>query len=172
MNKNKWISLALCAAMACLMLAGCMNNDGTMTPKTEASMAPADSAQPDANETNAVQSGLEQVFDWMTQGVNVESKINMISEIQSSRVVVNGQTALVGVTFANQYQGEMTERIHDMVAGEIQSADAGIQTVAVTAAKEDVDKINEIADKLQTGTPISEVEDEIASIIRNVTTIQ
>lgn len=172
MKKTKWISLALCAAIACLMLAGCMNTGGRVDPQTEPSVRPGESTSPGTDMKNAVVSGAERVFDWMTQGVTIEEKINMISEIQSSRIVVSDGTALVGVTFANQYQGEMTQRIRDMVAGEVQAADPAIQSVAVTANQEDVDKINQLADKLQTGTPIGELQDEIDSIIRNVTTIQ
>jgi len=172
MNRNKWISLALSAALVCLMLTGCMNAGARVVPEAENGAMPDASVAPGTDATNAIVSGAEQAFDWLTQGISVESKINMISEIQKSRVIVSGQTALVGVTFANQYQGEMTQRIRDMVAGEIQSADAAIQSVAVTAAQEDVDRINAIADKLQTGTPMSEVQGEIDSIIRNVTTIQ
>ena len=115
---------------------------------------------------------MPEAFDWLNMGTGVEDKINMLSEIQTSRVIVNGNTALVGVTFTNQYKGEMTQRIHDMVAGEIQAADRNVQTVAVTAEEEDVRKINELADKMTAGTPASELESEIDAIVRNVTTVQ
>lgn len=174
-QNRKWMILTVCVLMGALILAGCMNTGSRVTPDVEGSAQPQSSMQPDMGATNQPGIGMPDVpavFDWLTGGSTVEQKINMLSEIQNSRVVVSGGTALVGVTFANQYKGEMTQRIHDMIAGEVQAADAAIQTVAVTAEKEDVDKINEIADKLASGTPVSELEGEIDSIIRNVTTIQ
>lgn len=172
-QSKKWMTLTASALLVCLMLAACTNAGALTTPQMENSQMPSATVQPTAEST--MQAGMPDIpaaFDWLTGGRTVEEKINMLSEIQSSRVIVNGATALVGVSFANQYKGEMTQRIRDMVAGEVQSADASIQSVAVTAEEEDVVKINQIADKLASGTPVSELEGEIDAIIRNVTTIQ
>jgi len=182
-KSNKWMAIALCAVMVCAILAGCMNAGARVTPNAEPSGRPEDSVMPgvDFGESaspssdgmnNASSAVLPAPFDWLNMGQSVQDKINMLSEIQDSRIVVNGNTALVGVTFTGQYKGEMTQRIHDMIAGEVQQADANIQSVAVTAEQEDVRKINEIADKIAAGTPASELETEIDSIIRNMTTIQ
>ncbi len=183
MKSKKWTATVLCAAMICVILTGCMNAGARVTPETEPSNRPEESVMPgvdfgesmspDANGTNnAGSAGLPAPFDWLNMGASVQDRINMLSEIQESRIIVNGNTALVGVTFTGQYKGEMTQRIRDMIAGEVQKADANIQTVAVTAEQEDVRKINEIADKIAAGTPVSELEGEIDSIIRNMTTIQ
>lgn len=174
-QNGKWVILMVCVLVGGLLLVGCMNTGGNVVPGTDGSVQPSASEQPtpeggDPSETDGPNASA--AFDWATGSGAVEERINMLSEIQQSRVVISGETALVGVTFANQYKGEMTQRIHDMVAGEVQEADPAIQTVAVTAEKEDVDKIHEIADKLAAGTPISELESEIDSIIRNVATIQ
>lgn len=175
MKKNrKWIALTACALVACLALAGCMNTGNRVTPDADPSASATQTATP-GNGTGMMPGAPSEApagFDWITQGNGVEQKINMLSEIQSSRVVVTGATALVGVSFANQYKGEMTQRIRDMVAGEVQAADPTIQTVAVTAEEEDVKNINQIADKIAAGTPVSELEGEIDAIVRNVTTIQ
>ncbi len=178
MKKNtKWMTMTLCAAMICLALAGCMNSNAEVTPNAEPSGQPDMSMQPDmifgaTTDPNASASPIAQAFDWLMNGPGVEDRINMLSEIQDSRIIVNGNTALVGVKFASQYQGEMTQRIRDMVAGEVQAADANIQAVAVTAEEADVQKIDEMADQIATGTPVSELESEIDAIVRNVTTIQ
>ena len=183
MKNNKWKAMVLCAALVCAMMTGCMNAGARVMPEAEPSGQPeasvmpgldmGQSAAPGTNAAGDVNgAGLNAPFDWLGMGATVQEKINMISEIQTSRIIVNGNTALVGVTFANQYQGEMTQRIHDMIAGEIQKFDSGIRSVAVTAEEEDVRKINEIADKIAAGTPVGELEGEIDSIVRNVTTIQ
>ena len=157
--------LALCAALCGCMNAGLRDNSGATASPTPAA---SDGASVMPNNTSAVAAA----FDWIANAGSVEQKINLLSEIESSRVVVTGNTALVGVTFASQYQGEMTSRIRDLVASEVQQADPAIKTVAVTSEKEDVDKINDIADRLSKGTPEKDVEAEIDAIVRNVTTMQ
>jgi hypothetical protein len=44
----------------------------------------------------------------------------------------------VGVVYTPQYKGEMTQRIRDMIAGEVMTADPSIQVVAVPAEAQDV----------------------------------
>ena len=86
--------------------------------------------------------------------------------------MVTGTTALVGVKFTSAYQGDVTERIREMVASEVMKADPSIQTVAVTSEKEDVDKIYEISEKLRSGTPADSLAEEINAIVRNATTLR
>ena len=86
--------------------------------------------------------------------------------------MVTGNTALVGVKFTSAYQGDVTERIREMVASEVMKADPSIQTVAVTSEKEDVDKIYEISEKLRSGTPADSLAEEINAIVRNATTLR
>ncbi len=191
---GKYFAAAAAALVLCLTLGGCMNTAGDVMPNTENSTSPQNSVQP--NDQNGMQSnnqnGMDSnsgsgmnngglmggtanapiTFDWLQMGTSVEDKINMLSEIEKSRIVVNEGTALVGVQFAGQYQGELTQRIRDMVAGEVMAADASVQTVAVTADAEDVQKINRIADQIASGTPVQDFKQEIDSIVRNVTTLQ
>ena len=177
MKNNKWTAIILCALTGCLILAGCMNAGARVIPGAESTAQPENSFMPGLDfgatvmpQTTAT--GMPELFDWLQGRSDVEGRINMISEIRSSRVIVNGNTALVGVVFADEYQGEMTRRIHDMVAGEIQTADRNIRTVAVTAAEEDVRKINELADRIDAGESVDQLEGEIDAIVRNVTTVQ
>lgn len=174
MKKNVgWIVMALCAALACVALTGCMNSGKPASPTAQPGERPEASA---AAGTDAIgmtnPATAAPAFDWAQKGAEVEAKIGLLSEIQSARVVVVGNTALVGVEFTGEYQGEMTQRIRDMVAGEVQTADPNVQTVAVTAEQEDVEKIKALVDRMAAGTPASELEGEVDSIVRNVTTIQ
>ena len=77
-----------------------------------------------------------------------------------------------GVKFTNAYQGDVTERIREMVASEVMKADPSIQTVAVTSETEDVNRIYEISEKLRTGTPADTLTEEINAIVRNATTLR
>lgn len=111
-------------------------------------------------------------FDWMQRAAEVEDRIAQLSEVSEARVVVEGNTALVAVKFNPAYQGEMTERIREMVASEVMRADPQISTVAVTADDEDVRGVYELSDKATAGTPIEELRDKINEIVRNATTLR
>ena len=164
----------LALLLAGALLTGCMNSGGRTLGATPTPSTPQNSAMPGTTGGTETQNPAASAapYDWTNNARDVQDKINQLSEIQKSTVVVTGKTALVGVTFTSQYQGEMTSRIRDLVASEVQQADPAIKTVAVTSEKEDVAKINDIADRMAKGTPESELESEIDTIVRNVTTMQ
>lgn len=173
MNKFKGLLCVGLAVIVCLSMAGCMNTNRQPEPSPEITVDPT--AAPGTTDgpgllnqpTNAP---VVPKFDWVVNGKTVEDQINKISEISASRVIVTGETALVGIQFASEYKGELTDRIREMVAAEVKGADGNVQKVAVTAEANDVATINDIADKIQNGAPATDFEQEIDSIIRNVTT--
>ncbi len=170
MKHFKKIACAALAAAMCLALTACMNADAPKST-TETDFMPETSGAPTAtNGGGATERPV--AFDWLTGSGQVEGNVNRISEIADSRVVVAGTTALVGVKFAPQYQGEMTERIREMVAAEVMEADPSIQTVAVTAEGEDVDRVFDISDRLRAGENAEQLGGEINEIVRNATTLR
>ena len=64
------------------------------------------------------------------------------------------------------------ERIRQMVAAEVVKADPSIQTVAVTAEPEDVNRVYEISEALRAGSPADSQTDAINEIVRNATTLR
>ena len=125
-----------------LAAAGCMSA-GSSAPAVTATAAPAAvTAEPTAAAA---------MFDWHTGAQDVESAIVQLSEIKDARVLVVGNTALVGVKFDDAYKGEMTERIREMVAAEVKKADESIKTVAVTNETDDITGIYDISDKVRGG---------------------
>lgn len=192
-NRKIFVLLTLMTMLA-LTLTGCMGASNRPEPTPEVTLAPMTTDLPQVtgaatpNITPAATDGASAAptgsadaqssstpgapFDWMSQGEQVEQRINQLSEIASSRVIVNGDAALVAVEFSNQYQGELTQRIRDMVAGEVMAADANIKSVAVTSETEDVKSVGDLADKIKNGTAVQELKDDIDKIIRNVTTLR
>lgn len=195
MKRNAfWYALVLvcCAAS----LTACMNSTGTPeavnpTPFAEqtADVSPTGTGMLNDNGTGlstdngaatpqtvtsapAQQGAASGTFDWTSNAGDIENRINQISEIAESRVVVNEDTALVAVKFAPSYQGEMTERIREMVAAVIMEADPAVKTVAVTAEETDVQTVGSIADRIAAGTGIKELAEEIEKIVRNATTMR
>ena len=170
--KRKGIIILACALAALCVLTGCMNAADRLPGTNNAGATGGPSATDGASVMPNATSAIQTAFDWITGRTEVENKINLLSEIEQSRVVTTGSTALVGVTFAKEYKGEMTQRIQNLIAGIVEEADPNIQVVAVTSEKEDVDKINAIADKLGGGALDADAESQIDTIVRNVTTMQ
>ena len=125
-----------------------------------------------AGNTSSVSNGALGAFDWANSAADVEKAIAGISEIADSRVVVTNSTALVGVKFDNAYKGELTERIREMVSAEVLRADPAIQTVAVTSAAEDVDKVYALSEAIRAGRTADELSADINAIVRNATTLR
>ncbi len=174
---KKMMCLFLCVLSLSMALAGCMNAGGRQLGATDAPTDMLSTTQPRETESaltdrpGGTTAGTAP-FDWVNRASQVQDKINQLSEIESSTVVVTDKTALVGVTFTGSYAGELTQRIHDLVAAQVQQADANIETVAVTADEADVKAILELAGQIQSGKPVAELEQQIDAIVRNVTTMQ
>ena len=169
MKAFKYVLVAAMALTLCLSLAACMGNAaGNIRPQSTMET----NFMPEAT-TNAPQATPRpQGFDWSTGAGQIEANVTRLSEVSDCRVVVSGDTALVGVKFTPAYQGEVTERIRKMVAEEVMKADPAIQTVAVTAEEDDVTKVYEISDKVRLGEPLEALGEKINEIVRNVTTLR
>lgn len=190
MDKNRReIILAAGALLLALLLAGCMNagnrtnespNEAKPSdmpyvatdPERVTTPAPTQQAPMGAGNSgrNAASDASAEPYDWRGNAAQVEERIGQFSEIADSTIVVNGNTALVGVEFDPQYRGEMTERIRQMIAGVVMSFDAQVQTVAVTAEAEDVKTIRDLAVKMAEGDETS-IKTAMDKIIRNTTTL-
>lgn len=116
----------------------------------------------------------DSAFDWNSEAQSVESAIEQLSEVESARVAISGNTALVGVKFDAAYKGEMTERIREMIAGVVKKADSGVKVVAVTAEEKDVNSIFSIADRVRAGAGevYEDFKDDIETIVHNATTLR
>ena len=179
--KNLSLVIALVFVLA-FSVVGCVDRSGNPgkvgpSPTAEANFMPEEKSTGNAvqNAGNAIRNAGESIadaFDWTKGAADIEARINQISEISESRVVVNGNTALVAVKFAPEYRGEMTERIREMIAAEIMAADPQIQTVAVTADNDDVEDVFDIAEDILSGANAEELKDDINEIVRNATTLR
>ena len=165
MFARKSIFVVLALAIAALTT-GCMS----VGDETAATMPPQMTTRTavTAEPTGALQSA----FDWNTKAQEVENAIMQLSEVGDARVVVAGNTALVGVKFDDAYKGEMTERIREMIAGVVKQADPSIQSVAVTNETDDITGIYDISDQVRGGQNFDQFKDDINAMIRNATTLR
>lgn len=171
---KKMIAMLAILTLVGAMLTGCMTGGNVGdAPEPTADFMPMTTNNAASGASNgSVAAENNTRFDWKRDSARIEAQINRISEIAESRVVVTDDTALVGVKFDSAYQGEMTERIREMIAGEVKAADPQITTVAVTAFGDDVEDIYELADKMVNGRDLDDLKEEVSEIVRNATTLR
>ena len=184
---NKGLLFTMMLAALSLALTGCFRTTTGVTPTPTpvplvtnmpgaalpgATLAPGATLVPGGAAVPGTTGVPGQPLDWATKATTIENRINMFSEIQESSIVTSGNTALVGVVFAPQYKGQMTQRIRDMIAGEVMAADPSIQVVAVTAQAQDVATIKQLAQQQRSGATPDQIKAEVDKIVRNATTLR
>ena len=168
---KKLFFAALLVVAVSIAATGCMNraDEG----RVQASPAPSPNYMPQGSSSETgVAKQMADRFNWTTDAAKIEGRIGQISEISEARVVVTGDTALVGVKFNPAYRGEMTERIREMVAAEVMAADPEITTVAVTADADDVEEVYELSERTRLGRELDSLKGDIQEIVRNATTLR
>jgi len=170
----------LCVALACA-LAGCASNVGTplpspspygptMMPSSTMMPAPAmpgETASPGAT-VGPEATGVMSTEDATAAAKRVSDEVVKLSEIDKATTVVMGNTALIGVSFASQYRGQMTARIRDMVEERAKAAAPNIQRISITADPDLLARIQAILAKVQNGAGITEIGEEFSEIVNRV----
>ena len=176
MNRNKLWTLIPAALIMVAALAGCARNNPattpTVLPEATAMMTNPVGTPETSPEASPAGTQMAGPVDWTRDFAAVEGRLNMISEIETSTVLVSGDMALVGVTFTSAYQGEMTDRIQGMVAAEVMAADTAVTTVGVTSDPNDVAKITELANQVRAGSPPDDLPQQMTTILNNPTTMK
>lgn len=167
MFPRKFFALFL-AALIAVFMTGCMNTGKNQV----ATPVPTTVIAATAFVTTMPSTFAQTAYDWQTGAQNVENSIMQLSEVSDARVLVAGNTALVGIKFDPAYKGELTDRIREMIAGIIKQADPTIQTVAVTAQDKDVTDIYTMSDKVRAGEQMNTFNEDILAIVRNSTTMR
>lgn len=172
-NKKHWLAIALAAAI-CLTFAGCFNAATQPAEIPDETLAPPTTVEPLESLPPAPAEGQTQAqaFDWRTHADGVKNRIKLFSEIADCTLATAEQTAVVGLKFTTSYKGELTQRIKDMVAGELMAADPALTTVAVTSDPADYARIESLARRQQQNAPAQDLKPEIDQIAKNLNTLR
>lgn len=106
-------------------------------------------------------------------GEQIAEEVERLSEIDDAQVVVMGDTAIIAVEFDDQYKGEMTTRIQDMVKTRVQNVDKNIKNVRVTSDPSLFTTVGEMAQSLTSGTvkALDEIGDEFKTMLDKIVPI-
>ncbi len=147
---KKKLCIAVLSLLAAVLLVSCACDTApspspragaTATPRASlmpsASPAPSPETTPQASpEESGEAGGQESNTDTENKDMDADAlraEVEKLSEVKSAVVATMGDTALVGVTFDDAYQGTLTARITEMVTERVQSAEAALTNVRVTA---------------------------------------
>ena len=91
---------------------------------------------------------------------DMEDGIDLLSEVDDASVVAMGNKALIGLTFEPAYQGELDDRIRNMVLNRVQAVSKGVTEIHVTTDKAQKEAIDELEDKLDKAQSLTDITPE------------
>ncbi|MBE5787385.1 MAG: hypothetical protein E7324_07575 [Clostridiales bacterium] len=190
--KKLWMLMAL-LTLAAALLTGCASNADTLASPTPG--APMMTPQASPNITDDITDGIDNLMPGLIPSASpngtaapdmgaggiasledakrlsdaMEDALEMLSEVDDAYVVATGDTALVGLEFTAQYQGQADDRIKKMVLSRVRTVDQSIKGVAVTADPAQVRSIEALADSLEDATSLSAISAQAEEMISQLT---
>lgn len=175
----KRIRLLILITTAVVLLAGCMRNATTapsaapQARSTQSTTQPGDapdsmsSATPwvkDEENAAPVEGAIQTTAEAKRQAEAMEHALEALAEVDDADVVAIGRIALVGLEFADRYQGGLDERMKNAVLAQIQSVNRSINAVCVTADPALTKKIDALEDMLDDATDLSQIKQPFESL--------
>ncbi|MBR6186222.1 MAG: YhcN/YlaJ family sporulation lipoprotein [Clostridia bacterium] len=177
-NRSKLWILLLLGLSAALALTGCASGAATQASPTPAVSPSADplnfTANPDGAfmgtaEPGAGLSGGMTLEETKKAAEDMEDAVEKLSEISEAYVVPLGDTALVGVQFAREYQGQVDDRLKKMVLARLQTVDKAVTGVAVTDNAALVTGIEALSKAMEGASSLNDVNDKAEEILKQLT---
>ena len=168
-----------CTSNADTMPAPTVTTGNTTAPTT----APTQTAGPTVSISPDVTEGIDEMVSGMMPeaGVNsvqdakrvserVDEEVEKLSEVDEVDAVVAGNIALVGISYDDQYQGGLTERLKQMVTERAELVDRAITSVHATDEQDAVMKIAQLYEKLdENAITFEELQTQVLDIGSSIT---
>ena len=114
--------------------------------------------------------GVNTVEDSLRVSGQIADEVEKLSEVDDAEAVVAGNIAIVGVDYADQYQGGLTDRLKDMITERVETIDKAATSVHVTDSTETVSMIKELYRKLEkAGISFDELQTELLNLGSTIT---
>ena len=179
---KKTMVLLLLALLSAVLLTGCASSADTLPsptpgatnmlnnllPGSSASASPAQSAAPDATAGPAA-NGERTLEDTQKSAQAMEEAVEKLSEVEEAYVLPLGDTALVGMKFTSQYQGQTDDRLKKMVLTRLQTVDKTITKAAVTDNGALVTGIQALTETLKGASSLDDVNDKAEEMLKQLT---
>ena len=96
----------------------------------------------------------------------LEDRIEDMKEVKDVTVVVNGSTAYIGIDMDAKLQGRLTDTLKQKVVDRAKEVDKMLTQVYVSADSDTVTRLEELAEDIEDGKPISGIIREIDEMFR------
>ena len=107
--------------------------------------------------------------DLSTRADKIENAVTKLDEVNSATVVITENTALIGINMTSGTKGSLNTEIKKKVEDAVKNADKEIDRVSVTADPDLFTRIENVAEDIASGKPLSGFGQEIEEIIRRIT---
>jgi len=91
-----------------------------------------------------------------------------LNDVRRATVVISGNTAIVGVSMVNTADGNVTNNIKENIRDTVRRVDNRIDNVSVTANPDLYQRIENIANDIGEGRPLSGFGTEIEELLRRI----
>ncbi len=151
--KKSWILLVL-LTLSALVFTSCATNAETMpSPSPSASpmvtLAPTATTSMMPTTSPGMGAGITTLEDAVRISSTIKKEVEKLSELSGADVVASGNMAIVGIQYATQYQGGLTDRLKQMVDSRVQTVDKALTVVHVTDDKTQVQAIQKLAQQME-----------------------
>ena len=171
-NSKFFIFISLFVIITVLALSGCVQNNKKEIPPSD---------EPDTTLEDEVEDGdaLEGNNNENDSNLNVNNTIGQradkiskaivnLPEIDTAPVIVNGNTAIVGITSNNLTNTEITPDLRKKIEDAIKNLDSQIQTVALTADNDLFTRIGDVSKNIREGNPATDFKNDIDDILSKI----
>ncbi len=183
--KKLWLLLPL-TLLAAILLTGCASsadslatptpgNNGaqnnllpnltaTGTPGPSITTQPAATGTPDNGNSSA-----QNPEDVRDASKKMADAVERLSEVDDAYVLALGDTALVGLKFAPEYQGKADDRIKKMVLARVQTVDKTVRSVAVTDDVKWLQDIQALTETLGSALNLDTLKAQMDDLVKQIT---
>ena len=98
----------------------------------------------------------------------IEDELERLSEVEDAEVIIAGNKAAVGLTFDDQYQAGLDDRLRKIVKERVDGVVSGISTLAITADQLVTDAIEALGERLDAMSDMAALESDLDAIIRKI----
>ena len=167
-NSKFFMFLSLFVMITVLALSGCAKDDKKEIPPSDepdTTLEDEDALEGNNNEND---SNLN-VNDTIGQRADkISEAIVNLPEIDTAPVIVNGNTAIVGITSNNLTNAEITPDLRKKIEDAIKNSDSQIQTITLTADNDLFTRIGDVSKNIREGNPATDFKNDIDDILSKI----
>lgn len=110
--------------------------------------------------------------DMSERADEIAEEISDLNNINNTSVLINNDTAIVGVDMENDAEGEVTTDLKQQIERIVKNVDDDIDNVNITADPDLFTRISNMAEDIGNGRPVSGFADQFQEILRRITPVR